>query len=206
MNIKTNYLIKSSIAAGIFIGLSAYLSLLINNQYISALAFSFGLLFISLLRMNLFTGKVGFATNLNDTITLLEMLIWNIIGIYFISIILRLTTNANIVFEKCVELSQLKLSENIFSYFTESILCGMLMFLAVMSFSIYKHYICIVLPVFVFITCGFEHSIANSFYYIFSNNFLNSMPYLFINIIGNAIGSLLLKYLLFNKDERKKKQ
>lgn len=39
MNIKTNYLIKSSIAAGIFIGLSAYLSLLINNQYISALVF-----------------------------------------------------------------------------------------------------------------------------------------------------------------------
>ena len=82
MNIKTNYLIKSSIAAGIFIGLSAYLSLLINNQYISALVFSFGLLFISLLRMNLFTGKVGFATNLNDIIILLEMLIWNIMGIY----------------------------------------------------------------------------------------------------------------------------
>lgn len=195
MNINLTNLIKKSLVAGMFIGLSGYLSLLINNQYLSALTFSFGLFFISLLQMNLFTGKVGFA-NKNDIFILIIMLINNIIGVWFIGGILRLTSNASIVFEKCIELTQIKLQENIFIHFTESIMCGMLMFLAVVSFNIYKHYICIMLPVFVFIICGFEHSITNSFYYIFSNNFLNSMPYLFINIIGNTVGSLFFKAII----------
>lgn len=201
MNIHMTSLVKKSIAAGIFIGLSAYLSLLINNKYLSALAFSFGLLFISLLHLNLFTGKVGFFKDKKDIYVLIIMLINNIIGIWFISSMLHLTSNANIVFEKCIELTQTKLQENILIYFTESMLCGMLMFLAVVSFDIYKHYMCIMLPVFVFIICGFEHSIANSFYYIFSYNFLNSIPYILVNIIGNSIGSLFLKYTLIDKKE-----
>ncbi len=198
MDFKITNFTKYSILSGILIGISAYLSVLIGNQYLSAFAFSFGLLFICLLHINLFTGTIGFINNKNDVIYALLILINNILGIYIISTILHLTSNANFVFEKCNTLSQIKLQENMFIHFFESLLCGMLMFLAVLSFDIYKHYICAVFPIFVFVVCGFEHCIANSFYYIFSYNFIKSLPYLIINILGNTAGSLFIRYFLIN--------
>ena len=51
----------------------------------------------------------------------------------------------------------------------------------------------------IFILSGFEHSIANMFYYNFASIWSwKAVGYIFINIAGNAIGALIIQY--FNKE------
>ena len=57
----------------------------------------------------------------------------------------------------------------------------------------------IVLGVLVFILSGFEHCIADIFYLSASMSFdLKSILYILIAIIGNSIGSLLIRFLQLN--------
>lgn len=197
-------LIKTSITAGIVLSIFIYASVLFLNQYLSAFIISLGILFINLLNINTFTDRAGFILTISDITTIITVMIWNIFGIYIGTVIFKTLPNSNKLFEISSELVRLKLSENIISYFIESILCGMINFLAILSFSKYKNYLTIILPIMMIIICGFEHSLINSFYYIASNKFLISIPYLFINIFGNMLGSALLKKLLYAKKETKK--
>lgn len=197
-------LIKTSITAGIILGIFIYASMLFSNQYLSAFVISLGILFINLLNINTFTDRAGFILTISDITAICTIMIWNIFGIYISTVISKILPNSNKLFEISNELVRLKLSENIISYFIESILCGMINFLAMLSFSKYKHYLTIILPIIMIVICGFEHSLINSFYYITSNKFLISAPYLFINIFGNILGSILLKRLLCAKKETKK--
>ena len=51
----------------------------------------------------------------------------------------------------------------------------------------------IVLGVIVFILCGFEHCIANMYYFSVANIWnLNTLLYLLIMILGNSLGGMLI--------------
>lgn len=53
--------------------------------------------------------------------------------------------------------------------------------------------LCVVL----FVICGLEHCIANSFYMFYSMNFsMLSIAYLLINILGNTIGALAIENVM----------
>ena len=72
-----------------------------------------------------------------------------------------------------------------------------MMYIAVNNFKrskdLISKYIGIFLCVMVFILCGFEHCVANMFYFSIANVWnLNVLFYLFVMVIGNSIGSVIM--------------
>lgn len=182
-----------SIYAGILIGIGAIVSLSIDNKIIGSFLFSFGLLTIVSQKFNLYTGKVGFAKTKNDFINLLIIIGGNLIGTYLTSFLYRCT---NINYEKIDELCNKKLNNGILQTFILSMFCGVLMYLAIDTYNKTQNILFISLPVMIFILSGFEHSIANMFYF-FSSNIKNLESFLFIilNLVGNGVGALLFAKL-----------
>ena len=198
-----DYLIKS-IFAGIMIGIAGTVYLRVDNNLFGAFLFSIGLLVICMYGMNLFTGKVGYVliNKFNYIYELLITIVGNFIGTFLVARLVLLTRFKSIS-DKAVNLVNLKLNDNLLSIFILSILCGILMYIAVNNYKKINNeigkYSCIFMCVMVFILSGFEHSIANM-YYISVANLLSfkSLLYIFIMLLGNSIGSILIA-LYYNR-------
>ncbi len=198
-----DYLIKS-IFAGIMIGIAGTVYLRVDNNLFGAFLFSIGLLVICMYGMNLFTGKVGYVliNKFNYIYELLITIVGNFIGTFLVARLVLLTRFKSIS-DKAVNLVNLKLNDNLLSIFILSILCGILMYIAVNNYKKINNeigkYSCIFMCVMVFILSGFEHSIANM-YYISVANLLSfkSLLYIFIMLLGNSVGSILIA-LYYNR-------
>lgn len=198
-----DYLIKS-IFAGIMIGIAGTVYLRVDNNLFGAFLFSIGLLVICMYGMNLFTGKVGYVliNKFNYIYELLITIVGNFIGTFLVARLVLLTRFKS-VSDKAVELVNLKLYDNLLSIFILSILCGILMYIAVNNYKKINNeigkYSCIFMCVMVFILSGFEHSIANM-YYISVANLLSfkSLLYILIMLLGNSVGSILIA-LYYNR-------
>ena len=85
-----------------------------------------------------------------------------------------------------------------------SFFCGLLVYVAVEGFKNIQNnfgkYVVLVLAIGGFILAGFEHSIANMFYFCLNSSFgLDAFLFLILCVIGNSIGGVfipLLKKLL----------
>lgn len=198
-----DYLIKS-IFAGIMIGIAGTVYLRVDNNLFGAFLFSIGLLVICMYGMNLFTGKVGYVliNKFNYIYELLITIVGNFIGTFLVARLVLLTRFKS-VSDKAIDLVNLKLNDNLLSIFIISILCGILMYIAVNNYKKINNeigkYSCIFMCVMVFILSGFEHSIANM-YYISVANLLSfkSLLYIFIMLLGNSVGSILIA-LYYNR-------
>lgn len=198
-----DYLIKS-IFAGIMIGIAGTVYLRVNNNLFGSFLFSIGLLVICMYGMNLFTGKVGYVliNKFNYIYELLITIVGNFIGTFLVARLVLLTRFKS-VSDKAIDLVNLKLNDNLLSIFILSILCGILMYIAVNNYKKINNeigkYSCIFMCVMVFILSGFEHSIANM-YYISVVNMINlkSLLYILIMLLGNSVGSILIA-LYYNR-------
>lgn len=96
--------------------------------------------------------------------------------------------------------------------FCSGILCGILIGLSVFlsRYTSKKHLsatVGVVFPVFVFVFCGFDNSLANIFYVFLCDKITWAMVgYCFVSMIGNLIGGVLVSVLplIKKKDEPKK--
>ena len=97
--------------------------------------------------------------------------------------------------EKLVTAIETKLSDTYISLFLLAVCCGMLMYIAVATFKKQPNIlgtIAVFLCVSVFILAGFEHCIANMFYFgLVSTPTKYAVP-LLIMILGNSTGGILL--------------
>lgn len=198
-----DYLIKS-IFAGIMIGIAGTVYLRVDNNLFGAFLFSIGLLVICMYGMNLFTGKVGYVliNKFNYIYELLITIVGNFIGTFLIARLVLLTRFKSIS-DKAVNLVNLKLNDNLLSIFILSMLCGILMYIAVNNYKKINNeigkYSCIFMCVMVFILSGFEHSIANMYYISVANMInLKSLLYILIMLLGNSVGSILIA-LYYNR-------
>lgn len=198
-----DYLIKS-IFAGIMIGIAGTVYLRVDNNLFGSFLFSIGLLVICMYGMNLFTGKVGYIliNKLNYIYELLITILGNFIGTFLVARLVLLTRFKSIS-DKAIEIVKLKLDDNILSIFILSILCGILMYIAVNNYKKINNeigkYSCIFMCVMVFILSGFEHSIANMYYISVSGIYtLKSLLYILIMLLGNSVGSILIA-LYYNR-------
>ena len=73
-------------------------------------------------------------------------------------------------------------------------MCGILIQLAVDLKK--KDPISTILCIMTFILCGFEHCVANVFYFVCGANHWLAMPYLILYILGNSLGGVFLKHLI----------
>lgn len=188
-----------SIIAGIMIGIGGTVYLSVENKVVGSVLFAIGLFAIVVYGFNLYTGKIGYlVTNFNFKYIkeLVITLVGNFIGTFFVGFILRYTRIYSLISEKAKALVDIKLDDNIISILILSFFCGILMYFAVNGYKELKdvgRYIAIFLGVIVFILCGFEHCVANMYYFSVSSSWcLNGFLYLLIMILGNSLGGMLI--------------
>lgn len=181
----------------IAIGGTVFLS--IENKVIGASLFSIGLFGVLIYNLNLYTGKIGYLItnfNLKYIKELIITLIGNFIGACSVGFILRYTRIYDKICEKSLILANAKLNDNILSIFILSIFCGLLMYYAVNGFkkqTDFGKYLVVYLGVAVFILCGFEHCIANMYYFSVADIWsLKTLGYTGIMVLGNSIGSFII--------------
>lgn len=184
-------MVRKSLAAGILIALGGWIYLSVPDKIIGAFLFSIGLLTIRIFKLDLFTGKTQFLFTPQISICqLIVILINNIMGTIIIAILFYLLKfdNANVV-----ALSQAKMALPWYSLLISGCACGALMTIATRAESpLWLSIMCVM----AFILAGFEHCIADSFYFFAAG--LN-MPFLWqfwIIVGGNLIGGLLMALLL----------
>ena len=188
------------IYAGIMIGIGGTIYLSMSSKVLGAIFFSIGLMMICIFNMNLYTGKIGYIIN-NKKSYLLELLLsllGNFIGTYLVAFLINNTRYAYLS-ETAREISMIKINDSIISILILAMFCGILMFLAVDNYkknkSDFAKYLGIFMCVIVFILSGFEHCIANMFYFSLASLWsTKSLWYILIMIIGNSIGAILINY------------
>lgn len=188
-----------SFLAGIMIAIGGTVFLSIENKIIGASLFSIGLFGVLIYNLNLYTGKIGYLItnfNLKYIKELIITLIGNFIGACSVGFILRYTRIYDKIYEKSLILANIKLNDNILSIFILSIFCGLLMYYAVNGFkkqTDFGKYLVVYLGVAVFILCGFEHCIANMYYFSVADIWsLKTLGYTGIMVLGNSIGSFII--------------
>ncbi len=195
--------IKKSILSGLMIafGCSVYLSCVDKGlSWLGSFLFSAGLFTICEYGFNLYTGKVGYIANrLKDAKYLrlvLLILIFNIITTFALGYIVSLYFPA--VRNVALDIYLQKLSMPYGKLFFSGVLCGILMYLAVDTWKRGSKMGCF-LYVPLFILCGFDHSIANSFYngaafgeHTFT---LQNLILILLVVLGNAVGGMTVPLL-----------
>lgn len=186
--------------AGVCIGIGGIVFLSVENVIIGSFLFGVGLFTVVVFRLQLFTGRIGYLPD-NKPIYLIELLItWvgNFAGTYLAGTAIRYTRIFD-NFNRLGNIVYVKLNDDILSIFILSLFCGMLMFIAVETFKTAKDgavkVIGVFIPVMVFILCGFEHCVANMFYFSAAGAWnSNSLFRIVIMTLGNSFGGLIMPF------------
>ena len=187
-----------AILAGVMISIGGTIYLMLDRSPLGAFLFSIGLFMICVNGYNLYTGKIGYLIDnkFKYLIELVLTLIGNLIGTISCGYILSLTRIGTTLRERAGIICQIKLDDSMLSIFILSIFCGMLMYLAVDLYrrlSDFGRYIAVFICVTVFILCGFEHCVANMYYFSAANMWdWKTILYVYVMIMGNSVGSILI--------------
>lgn len=179
---------------GISIGGTVYLSA--ENKVVGSLLFAIGLYLIVLNGFYLYTGKIGYVVVEDDKksygVTLLLTWLGNLAGTGVGAGMLMVTRITGLR-DRAAELCQIKLGDGPASILILSVFCGLLMYAAVEGYRQTKNPLILFLCVSVFILSGFEHCVANMFYFFLAGMWsLKAMAYLLIMTLGNSLGGMLI--------------
>ena len=194
-------LITKSILAGLLISLAGIVYLNCPDKIVGSLLFSLGLISVILLEANLFTGKIGYVNSKRSILDSLLILVFNLVAAAIVGLIYRCGSDAAV---SIAESKLLVFSESWWLTGLKSIGCGAAIYLAVEGYKKSKSLIPVILGVMVFILAGWNHCIADCFYMAAGSSSILAIPYLLVVIVGNSIGSLLIRGLQIggkNNDE-----
>ncbi len=177
-------------------------------KWVGAILFAIGLFTVIHFGFNLYTGKVGYILQ-NDRKYLLEVavgLVGNLVGCLIIGYAFQFDGAVTMCDAK---INGLDLSDpySIFNNLMKGVMCGMLMFIAVDFYKTKGSFLATFVAVPVFIMAGFEHSIADMFYFTSAMAWdLDAVIFILLIILGNGIGGILIPaYRLYINGEREKK-
>ena len=181
-----------AILAGIAISIGGVVFLSCDVKYVGAFLFSTGLVSVCMFGFNLYTGKIGYVLE-NDKVFFLDTVlsvIGNCVGCLIIGMIKSPIGNV-------VNICSAKLEKAPLNVLVDAALCGLLIFICVDIFKKKNTVVGILLCIPTFILCGFEHSVADMFYFI-NARMINSQSVVFILIVilGNAIGGLFIPVMM----------
>ncbi len=193
-------------AAGIMISIGGAVYLSCDSKYIGALLFTVALLSICIRGYALFTGKVGFIVESHkkdDFSSLFLALLGNLLGTVVCGVVLRYAIPA--MGETARLLCDGKLTQVWASTFVRALFCGVLMYIAVSIYREKKSIVGILFAIPVFILSGFEHSIADMFYFAASGIIsLRAAGFIWVVIAGNAVGAMILPALSYERKAENK--
>lgn len=173
------------IIAGILIALGATANLMLGGVA-GAIFFSFGLLTICALEAKLYTGKIAYYFNYSVE----EMIFMLIINCGTTAVMAALLLNTRIgptLIEKAIPIVESKVSESYLSAFIMALMCGAVIYFAIELFKT-KAYYGLILAIALFIICGFNHCVADYFYYSLVGK-IDILRWILV-VLGNSIGAI----------------
>lgn len=192
-------LLLSSIAAGMCIGVGGIAYLSVENRIVGAFLFAIGLFTICTFRLHLFTGKVSHI-GCKDGLSIPSIfMVWlgNLIGAFTVAGMAQLTRIGETISQRAAALCQTKLADSMGSLFVLGMFCNAMIYIAVELFAGVDDpagkYLAIAFGVMVFVLSGFEHSVADMFYFAAGRYILEPRAWLCIGAVtlGNACGGVL---------------
>ena len=187
----------SGLCAGILITIGGSIFLACENRYVGAVLFSVALLCICYKGYSLYTGRVGYLPEKHDRDALSGLflgLVGNTVGTVAGGYAIRMALP--MLGETAEALCAGKMGQTFPQTLVRAIFCGLLMYLAVSIFRYKGTPVGVIFCIPVFILSGFEHSIADIFYFAAGNAFsLRSVGFILTVILGNTIGGVLLPVL-----------
>lgn len=188
----------SAILAGVCISLGGAVYLSLDNKIVGSILFTVGLFVICTMGLNLFTGKVCYVFDNKPDYVIDVIIIWlgNLAGTFLSARLQLLTRYGTNLSDKAKGICETKLGDNLLSIFILAVFCNIMIYIGVEGYKSIKHeigkYISLFLGVVIFILCGFEHCIANMYYYTMADVWsINSLFYLIVMTIGNAVGGII---------------
>jgi formate/nitrite transporter FocA (FNT family) len=184
-----------SILAGMMIAIGGIINLTVGG-IAGALFFSMGLLTILTLKFELFTGKAGLlVTNEIKPGKLFGIWLGNFIGTAAMAFLLVMTPRGLVLAEEASKIVAIRIANGPFVNLIYGIMCGMLMFMAVKTFAASNgNPLYAMLPVAIFILCGFNHCIADMFYLHLGCMKITNYHVLIPTTIGNIIGCNIIPW------------
>lgn len=183
-------------AAGITIGIGGAVYLTLENRVIGAVLFGVGLYTIVLNGLFLYTGKVGYLISAKDKKAYILQLIFTWLGNFAGTALAAAAISATRIrnLGRTAEvICKTKLADTPHSILILAVFCGILMYAAVDGFREKGNPLILFFCVTVFILCGFEHCIANMFYFSLAGAWsLRAIIYLLLMTLGNSVGGILL--------------
>lgn len=192
----------SSILAGLSIGFGGIAYLSVDNKLVGAIFFTIGLFLVCSFGYNLYTGKVCyiFDNDIKYTLNLITIVAGNLIGTFIMGKAILFTRFGADIGKRAESLCNTKLNDTYLSLFILGILCDVMIYIAVEGYSKINYelgkYLALVFGVVVFILGGFEHCIADMFYFSAASMWsVNAAIRVFVILLGNAIGGVLMPLL-----------
>jgi len=195
---KTGKLFLSALLAGMCIGLGGTVFLSVENKVVGAVLFTVGLFVICTMGLHLFTGKVCyvFEKDLRYAGDLVIIWLGNLAGTGLLALLERCTRIGPALQEKAAGLCQVKLQDGLGSIFLLAAFCNIMIYIAVEGYNRNPHevgkYLALLFGVVVFILCGFEHCVANMYYFSVAGVWSGrTLLYLLVMTLGNAVGGVI---------------
>lgn len=190
--LKNSYV--NGILGGLCISIGGCACLSCENRYVGVVLFAVGLLAICSFGFSLYTGKIGYMVENHSAkdIKVLGMgLLGNLTGCVVFGAL------AGIGLPKLAEAARLacdaKFEQTLPQSLIRAFFCGVLMYLAVEIYKKKNSLAGIFICVPAFALSGFEHSIANMFYFSIAGYFnIQSVLYVVLIIFGNSLGGMFI--------------
>ena len=201
------------ILAGIAISIGGIAFLASPSKAVGAIFFCVGLFMVCALNLNLFTGKVTTALDEKPIFILKLIIIYigNLLGAVLVGYLLRATRLGTSLVSSVEAVATTKINDSFLSIFILGIFCNVLIYLAVYGFKNFENSVfrmmALMFGVSVFVLVGFEHCVANMFYFSFANMWsTEAIMCLLATTLGNIIGGLFFPIIFkinktLNKDK-----
>ncbi len=193
--------------AAISIGGAAFLS--VDSKVLGSVLFTVGLFTVCTFGLNLYTGKVCYVFENKIGYALDVAIIWlgNLVGTFLCAQLFLMTRVGPAMAEKAMALCNVKLGDGLLSIFVLAIFCNVMIFIGVDGFKRNPHevgkYLALFFGVVVFILCGFEHCVANMFYFSIAGVWsAKTLGYLIVMTLGNAVGGVIFPLLRMWKEKK----
>ena len=186
----------SALLAGAVVAVGGTVFLSVENTVVGSLFFTVGLFVICTRGLHLFTGKVCyvFDNDLSYAKTLPVIWLGNLAGAVLTAAAEQFT-RLSALDVRAQAICQTKLAEPLGGAFILAVLCNVMIYIAVEGYRSNPHelgkYLALFFGVCVFILCGFEHCVANMYYFTMGGAWSGrAVLYLLVMTVGNAVGGV----------------
>lgn len=176
------------VLAGLMISIGGYAFLGCENRVAGAMFFTVGLITITLFGFDLYTGKVGYwlGQSGQERLQTLFSLPCNAMGCLLAGLARK---PAGAVLALCGS----RLDKAPLTLLVDGIFCGILIYICVEIYKTRGTVLGILICIPTFILCGFEHSVADIFYFCNARVFSwQALLVVLLVALGNAVGALII--------------